>query len=222
MKINIKYMKWVFLGLYLAILISLFGMINYGIGHEILVLFYGLKGNLIAIIQVLICTFASQILFIVFSGKLDIRKPMHPGRLLIPVVISAAMMAILFMAVTAAMLEVFDHPNSYGSDVNTMVLILLGINWLVWGVAFYLRYKKVNRQETMNGLVENIIKASLMSLLLTVPAHIYVSRRPGCFVGILTSVSVCLGIVIMLWSFGPGLILIFLSEVKKQKSKKKA
>jgi len=75
---------------------------------------------------------------------------------------------------------------------------------------FFVRYKDVNRYGTAKGLVSTILAGSLLELFVTIPSHMVVSRRPGCFVGLLTSYGITSGIVVMLWAFGPGIVLMFL------------
>jgi hypothetical protein len=94
------------------------------------------------------------------------------------------------------------------------------LNWLFWVIVLLIKYKGAGHLETIKGLVTNILSGSLLSLIVSIPAHIYEKRTSGCFVGMWTAMSVAFGIAVALWVFGPGIIILFLEEKNKQKLKR--
>lgn len=66
-----------------------------------------------------------------------------------------------------------------------------------------------------------LFRGSLLELLVAIPSHVIVSRRPGCFVGMFTGLGVSSGITVMLWAFGPGIILLFLRNKHRRESRQK-
>jgi hypothetical protein len=92
--------------------------------------------------------------------------------------------------------------------------------WLAWGAVFFIRYSDINLFKTLKTFIVTIITGSLIELLVAIPMHIIASRRPGCFAGAFTAISICAGISVMLWAFGPGIFLLFLYEKNKAKTVK--
>jgi hypothetical protein len=68
----------------------------------------------------------------------------------------------------------------------------------------------------MRRLVRWILAGSLLRLLATIPSHFIVRRRPGCFVGLLTFGGLMAGLYVMTWAFGPGIALLFWSEIRQR------
>ncbi len=88
---------------------------------------------------------------------------------------------------------------------------------MVWSVIFYLRYTETERYQVASKMVTTLLKGSLIELLIAIPSHLIVSRRPGCFVGLLTAAGIAGGLSVMLWCFGPSIVLVCLhNEYKKQ------
>ena len=73
----------------------------------------------------------------------------------------------------------------------------------------------LDRFSIIGRLTGLIFAGSLAALLVSIPAHIIVSRRPGCFVGLVTALGIASGVYVMLWSFGPAILLLFLSEKRR-------
>ena len=48
-----------------------------------------------------------------------------------------------------------------------------------------------------------LLAGSLAELLASIPSHLIVRRRPGCFVGIGTMMGIMAGVYVMLFCFGP-------------------
>jgi len=79
---------------------------------------------------------------------------------------------------------------------------------------------KTERYKTLRNFITTMLAGSLLSLMVSIPSHIIVSRRPGCFVGMMTSLGISSGIFVMLWAFGPGIIILFLREKRKTELRK--
>ncbi len=66
-----------------------------------------------------------------------------------------------------------------------------------------------------NVLVLLLIGGSVAELLIAGAAHTVTSRRPGCFAGLTAALAIMAGCSVMLWAFGPGIILLFLYKARK-------
>ncbi len=147
----------------------------------------------------------SQALFIFGGGTLNLCRPIRKGRLWMPTVIAALMFGLLAGGLALALSELF-YFEEFGGILFWVFLIT---NWLFWSLVFFFGTRRWQRMNVLNRLTGAIAGGSLIELLITVPSHMIVSRRPGCFVGLMTMSGILAGLYVMLFSFGPGIFLLF-------------
>jgi hypothetical protein len=201
MKLDIKFLKWIFLGLYIAIIVGLVGFATISEGESVPWTVF-----------VLAITIGSQALFLFSAGTINLCRPIRRRRLVLPVVIAAFMMTVLVVSLLVALSELFKLDDDW---ILYGFWVVVPLSWIGWGFLFFVRHTDAERYITLRNLVASMIAGSLIQLLVTVPSHVIVSRRPGCLVGLSTAIGICCGIAVMLWSFGPGVILLFLREKRE-------
>jgi hypothetical protein len=225
MRIEAKYFKWIFLGLYAAIVIGLLSLSFFENSFKLpfwIPTFSGLQGKLGATLVVLLATFLSQMLFIFGAGTINLCKPAKKRRLIIPVAIAAFMLAVLGLSLLIPLIELFrlDSADWWTESSSELILYaILGISWLVWGIYFFLKLRNTSSYKATGSLLGLMMRANLLQLLVSIVAHHIVSKRGGCLVGILTSIGIIGGVVVMLWSFGPAILFLFLREKYKLENK---
>jgi len=197
-----RVMRWVFLTLYLALLAG-FVMLNR-------------SGDDVAL-WVATVILASQTLFILGAGTVNLCKPIRRRRLWVPIAVAAAMLASLAMGALFALTELFSWDTGEHLVSGTGFWLFLGAAWLVWGALLWSYVKDVPRMQALQKLARTAFAGSLAELVASVPAHVIVSRRPGCFVGIGTGIGIGAGISVMLFSFGPAIVLLFLRPRYRRK-----
>lgn len=196
---SLRWLRWALLALYLAIILGLVGL---AVADD---------GWFFALI-LLVLTFGSQGLFLYGSGRLELHRPIRGWRLVFPTAMASLMLTLLVGAVGLALSELFYL------DQDWLIFALLGlmaISWLVWTGLIWVYCQGRERFDALSRLTGLVFGGSLASLLVSVPAHIVVSRRPGCFVGLLTFFGIAGGLYVMFWSFGPGIILLFWREKRR-------
>ncbi len=206
-----RVLKWVFLALYICIVLGLFGF-SYS-GKIDWFLLGILKGNLSWTIFLLAIAVVSQLIFLFGAGTIELCRPIRRRRLIAPVIIASLMMAILVAVLCLSLAELIKVESE--NWVSYILWIIFGFNWLIWGFFFFIYSQGVERYRTLRKFVTIILAGSLVELLAVVPSHIVVSRRPGCFVGLCTAWGIIGGMYVMLWAFGPGVILLFLREKRR-------
>ena len=83
-------------------------------------------------------------------------------------------------------------------------------NWIAWGWLFWTYTLGKRRMHVLSRLATILFVGSLAELLACVPSHMITSRRSYCLAGVSTMLGIIAGIYVMLFSFGPGIILLFL------------
>ena len=212
MKINMKVLRWVLLGLYIAIITGLVGM-AYIIGDNP-------KDSLILTIYMFVVTVVAQTVFIFGAGTANLCTPIRKRRLVIPVIIVAVMMTVLVAGITLAIGELLlfrEEPSEETVDwfIDVFFWTIIALSWLAWGVIFFIWGMKNEKYKTLRNFISIIFAGSLITLFISIPSHIIVSKRGGCMVGIATGLGIISGILVMFWAFGPGIILLFLREKRK-------
>jgi len=195
----LRWLRWVLLALYLGLVLGLGGIALFGAGEVFAVV-------------VLVFTFATQALFLLGSGKLELSRPVRGWRLVIPTTVAGLMLAILIGGAGLALSELFYLEGEW---VSRALLAMVVASWIVWGFLLFVYCQGRERFSIIGRLTGLIFTGSLASLLVSIPAHIIVSRRPGCFVGIVTLFGIASGIYVMLWSFGPAILLLFMKEKRR-------
>jgi len=212
MKINIRALRWVFLALYAAHFLALlvWGFFTKSQGNDNGILCWLYVG----------ITLVTQALFIFCSGTMNLCKPIRRRRLIVPLAIAAALLSLMAAAFLYGLMELFRveirelHLPRQLSE-SGFLYVVIGINWIIWAVVLYVRTREHQRFTVMQRIVSAIFAGSLAELLAAIPAHVIVTRRPGCLVGLQTSMGLSAGLIVMFWTFGPGIVLLFLQDRRK-------
>ncbi len=195
----------------------------------ILLIFYvALVGGLLALgmfhgggwaVSILLgVTVAALAVFILGAGRKDLCRPIRRPRIFFPVAAASFMLAALVLGLTMALSELFE--TDQGEPAWTFWLTMAAA-WLFWAVLLYVYARNLQRYEAIFRLAQWVFAGSLAELLATVPSHLIVTRRGGCFAGIGTGLGIYAGLCVMIWSFGPGIFLLFLQEVHRRERRGK-
>ncbi len=191
--------RWLFLLLYLALVVGL----------GILAIWPNYDDGFMVIFAVGV---VSQIMFICGAGSRDLWRPIRRPRLILPVSAAALMMSVLATGLAFALFEVLRADPSWN---NYAPWSWLTLNWLIWFSILFVYTRKLTRYQTIYNLSKLLFAGSLAELLASVPSHFIVERRGGCFAGLGTLISIFAGLCVMCWSFGPGILLLFIDRMAK-------
>jgi len=194
-------LRWVLLCLYIALLAGL-----------VVLLWHPARDECIVVIPVIV---VFQILFFVLRGNPQSLQPCRPREVLFPVIVSALMVSVLAGTMIVAVAELLEFS---GSGPGGAFLVTLLAVWSLWLLLFFTMTCWVDYLRAVKRLVLAVMMGSLLQLLVTIPSHIIVSRRPGCMVGRWTAMGISGGLCVLLWVFGPGIVLLFLYEARKRRA----
>jgi hypothetical protein len=193
---DLRILRWVFLALYVLLLA---GLILYSIAD-----FNSSGAGLLICLAVM---FIAQAMFIFGAGTIELCRPIKRRRLVLPVIAAAFMLTVLAAGLGLALLELFK----FDSNVSAWAFWgLFAFSWIFWGVLLFSYAKQWQRFAVLSRLARYVFVGSLAELLGTIPSHLIIIRRPGCLVGIASMLGIIAGIGVMIFSFGPMILVLFL------------
>jgi hypothetical protein len=194
-------LRWILLLLYVGLVGGLFAMPL-------------LDGDVWPVVTVLGIAVVATAMFTLGAGSQNLCRPIRRRRLWLPVAAASFMLAILVAGLTLAFSELLrfeDDDSGWGAG-----FWILGAAWVFWAVLLFVYTRQLQRHEAIFRLAQLIFAGSIAEMLAAVPSHLIVSRRSGCFVGVATALGIIAGLLVMLWSFGPGILLLFLAERRRR------
>lgn len=206
MKFQFSNLRWVFLGLYLAFLIFM----------VVFTLMVDPRDGPITLLFLAPLVLGTQFLMASSTSAINFCGNFKKKRILVPAIIGGLAFMILtfgFLIGTAELLELEGNP----AIIIFWVLVL--ISWLFWTLIFYFRLRGTDPDSATGKLVKWTLLGSITELVVLVPMHVVTSSRGHCFAGMQTGIGLIAGVSIALWSFGPGIILLFIRHYRKHAGK---
>jgi hypothetical protein len=106
-------------------------------------------------------------------------------------------------------LALCEYGRFTDDNAGWMALIAGLLTWAGWSVLFALIAFGGREESVGLKLHRWLIAGSVLELLVAVPTHIIVRRRAECCAGILTGIGICIGVAVMIVSFGPSVLLLY-------------
>ena len=139
-------------------------------------------------------------------------------KLLVPVLATAFMLANLALAgVQAVACAIWndDALEHFGFAGPWLVIGVLLVLWSVWAGIFYHYYKTEEPEALHRRLLRQLMKGSIVELLVAVPSHIIVRHRDGCCAPLASFWGIATGLCVLLLAFGPGVFFLFAERIKR-------
>jgi len=158
--------------------------------------------------------FITQWLFLCPRGSWRIQ--MHDtGRSMWASILTAAFIAMVLT--TAGVATLMEIPNKwvwlYETESTFYCLwAAMGCVWLLWTVVFYLYWRGGDRYTRMTKMIRALIAGSIVELLVAAPVQAMVYDRDDCHCARGSYTGLVFGGTVLLWAFGPGIVLLFLRE----------
>ncbi len=157
-------------------------------------------------------TFVSQAVLIFGTGRFQRCRPATRRRLIGPVVVAAAMMTILILGLIPVILELIDPTYGFRGVWWSPAVFgaVLGTNWVAWTLVFLFVTRRGAGDAVARRLISILLAGSFLEILLSIASHLFVDRSPPKFVVRQTLYGVAAGSYVMLWAFGPGVLLLLM------------
>lgn len=144
------------------------------------------------------------------------KRPAGKRSLTFQITASALSMGLLIAGLAVALSEVLKGDASF-NWTGWIFFGVLGISWLFWARIFSTWSRKLDAQDFIKKNCRTLFRGSVLQLLVVVPCHIYVRSKEYCCAGLGTAIGLACGLAVMLVSFGPGILFLYVEQLKKTK-----
>ena len=143
------------------------------------------------------------------------------GRPLKTSIFAAGLMATLLT--TGFITFLFEFPNWWerimgdgnkGWDSLNHIIIwaVMLIIWGIWTWVFFVYWKQGDRYTQLGKMIRGLIAGSVLETVVAVPVHIWAVRQRNCYCCRGTYTTLILAGTVLIWVFGPGIILLYMRE----------
>jgi hypothetical protein len=141
------------------------------------------------------------------------------GRPLKSAVVAAAAMAMLLTVGLITLLlelpnwwergvDAFDDAWSFYATAGTAMVLL----WGLWAWVFFVYWRQGDRYTQLGRMIRALVAGSLLEGLVAIPVHVALTRQRECYCMRGTYTTLILAGTVLLWAFGPGIILLYYRE----------
>jgi hypothetical protein len=134
------------------------------------------------------------------------RRPMTRRSIWFPLIGSGLFAGLLSVGGSLALCEYLRRTDTVA---GWAIIVAGAVTWVAWSVLFALIAFSGRERAIGMTLHRWLIAGSVLELLVAVPTHVLVRRRPECCAGFWTGAGICLGVAVMIISFGPSVLLLY-------------
>jgi hypothetical protein len=140
------------------------------------------------------------------------RRPVTRGALW-PTLLAGGLMAGGLVAGGGyAILEFLTRGESISATAGLLPGALGVAMWGIWAVVFLRMSKTTEAPDWVSRQCRLLFRGSVLELLIAVPTHIVARYRDYCCAGLLTFIGLTMGISVMLFSFGPAALVLYVAR----------
>jgi hypothetical protein len=147
-------------------------------------------------------------------GRVWAPRLVETGRPLKSAVVAAAAMAMLLtVGLIALLLEIPDWWEQFLDDAGWKgVYPVMLILWGAWTWVFFVYWRQGDRYTKLGKMIRGLVAGSVVEFIIAIPAHVWATRERECYCARGTYTTLVLAGVVLLWAFGPGIILLYMHE----------
>jgi hypothetical protein len=174
-----------------------------------------------------------QGLLLLGAPQLHWPRPRRRRSIFVSQAVGAAIAALLSLGIYLAMTSLYrliEDPSSFhvnvsvgastgspttapspttASNVPWPELGVIAAGWLFWFLIFAL-VGAAEWHRRFAGMYRALVAGTVLELLITIPIDVQVRKRTNCYCGEGTLLSLIIGLTAILWTFGPGVAILFL------------
>lgn len=139
------------------------------------------------------------------------------GRPLKSSVFAASVMAMLLTTGLVSLL--LEFPDWWEGIMEADEFLILAsiygtmfIIWAIWAWIFFIYWKQGDRYTQLGKMIRGLVAGSILEIMVAVPVHIWAVRQRECYCCRGTYTTLVLAGTVLIWAFGPGIILLYMRE----------
>ena len=150
---------------------------------------------------------------------LTIGKPMKTS------IFAAGLMAsLLTTGFIALLLELpnwwqplMENDGEGWSNIGSIIIgaVMLAI-WGIWTWIFFVYWRQGDRYTQLGKMIRGLVAGSILETIIAVPVHIWATRQRECYCCRGTYTTLILAATVLIWVFGPGIVLLYMREKYRQ------
>ena len=126
----------------------------------------------------------------------------------------AALLQLLSAGLLATLLEIpnwWDWIYDGGLIVLYAIWAVMLLLWIAWAIVFFIYWRQGDRYTQLGKMIRGLFVGSLLELLVAAPVQAFTHER-DCYCARGSYTGLVFGVTVLLWCFGPGVILLFVRE----------
>lgn len=149
------------------------------------------------------------------------------GRPMTSAVIAAAFMAMLLT--TGLVVTLLEIPDAWKSLLGSFdneagglppawygLWAAMAIVWTLWSVVFFIYWRQGDRYTQYARMIRGLLSGSFLELFTAAAVHAWNPNKNTCYCERGSYTGLVFAIAVILWCFGPGLVLLFLRERQRR------
>jgi hypothetical protein len=105
-----------------------------------------------------------------------------------------------------------DGWNNISSIIILTVMLFI---WCVWSWIFFVYWRQGDRYTQLGKMIRGLVAGSVLETIIAVPVHIWATRQRECYCCRGTYTTLVLAATVLIWAFGPGIILLYMREKRR-------
>jgi len=134
--------------------------------------------------------------------------------------LKSAIITVAFMAMlltTGLIAGVFELLDSWEQLIEEKVAVIsiwisMLLLWGIWAWIFYVYWRQGDRYTQLGKMIRGLVCGSLLEMFVAIPVHIWATRQQKCYCARGTYTTLVFSGIVLLWAFGPGIILLYKRE----------
>lgn len=107
-----------------------------------------------------------------------------------------------------------DDTKHFNSIVILAAMLMI---WSIWSWIFFVYWKQGDRYTQLGKMIRGLVAGSILETVIAVPVHIWATRQRDCYCCRGTYTTLVLSATVLIWAFGPGIILLYMREKRRIK-----
>ncbi len=141
-------------------------------------------------------------------------------RLRASIIATGFLLSLLVLGATSSILIAFVGDGIFDLLLWLCVFIAVAL-WITWGFIFHKRIQQGKLDQDYKWSTIWLKRGSVLELLIAVPSHIISRSRDDCCAPMINGIGICVGLSIMLFSFGPAILLLYKEKITSKQVRKK-